>query len=291
MRSLEEIFRLVASEEAFARLGVDLRTGPAGAPQASLASEAGARDGLTELGWARCRGAADGLTCGRLVSAIDRLLERELPAVMVYAFAETWTVGEGLRRHVSSVLGEEYVVADDAWAWRIPIGRAGWPPHRGIADQILDRAAPEIVNAWVALADATPDRSCMHFVPLNEDPGYPHALGSIDVLPPAIRAAPIALGEALFWNANALHWGGACSERADGPRYSCSFTLCRADALAGLEGRIVDPLALGFLDRTDLVARQIVTYGEGQPDVAPVVLEWARATTALSAKMRAKSAP
>src|SRR5690606_20624279 len=143
---------------------------------------------------------------------------------------------------------------------------------------------PELLNTWVALSDAPVDRACMHFVPFDADPAYPSELARHEA--GAGRAAPIAAGTALAWNANVLHWGGRCAEDAPAARVSCSFSLARADALDdryGWGGAIVSPSTLTPLDRVDLVASQIDTYGEGQPDVSLEVLTWARAACAFRA--------
>jgi hypothetical protein len=63
---------------------------------------------------------------------------------------------------------------------------------------------------------------------------------------------------------------------------SCSFTLVREDALEAIAAR---PLVLSALDpaaRIELIAAQIATYGEDQPDVGAEVLTWARATTSIA---------
>lgn len=101
---------------------------------------------------------------------------------------------------------------------------------------------------------------------------------------------PVDAGDALFWNANVLHWGGRCSPSAAGARASCSFTLLRADAAARFPAmkqlrslERLDPQA-----RMDLLARMVLVYGDAERgDVAQVVREWAGLTHALATRFPA----
>jgi hypothetical protein len=236
---------------------------------------------IAHEGLAFLRGAAEA-EAPALSEAVASLAAAELPPVFLYVFQDAWTLADRLRERISALLGAPYRVVDDAWAWQIEPGKGrGWPPHRGVPT-LLDRRTPELVNVWVALTDATPERSCIHFVPLDSDPGYPHELERGDAPLDAVRAVPARAGDALYWNANVLHWGGGCSARAAGPRRSCSYTLARPDAPEALAGRVIDPRELDTDARFDLVARQIAVYGEGQPDVSQELLTWARATCALA---------
>ena len=224
--------------------------------------------------------------CGAWVRGIRALRGQALPATFLYAFDEPWALGELLCERISAITGHTYALIEDAWAWEIPPGEGGWPPHRGIRHERLDREAPEVINVWVALSDVAADRGCMHAIPLDEDPHYPAALDRVDAPLSAVRALPVAAGTALFWNANLLHWGGRCAARAEGPRVSCSFTLRRADAT----GRFPELVTLARRDlshRMDLIARMVLVYGHDQPDVSDAVREWATLTHALTTRFSA----
>lgn len=218
--------------------------------------------------------------CSLLCAAVDAVVANGLPGVFVYLFDETWSVGETVRGAMSRLFAEEYVLAADAWAWSLPPGGRGWPAHRGISTMLLDRERPEVLNVWVALSDVSLDRACMSFVALEDDPGYPSSLASVDVPLHGVMPLPVPASTVLAWNANVLHWGGACATTAAGPRTSCSFTLVRRDAVERTATPVLDLGALDAARRLDLVAEQIVTYGEGQPDVNSDVLSWARAVAA-----------
>ncbi|HSO32163.1 MAG TPA: hypothetical protein VLT33_06600, partial [Labilithrix sp.] len=82
-----------------------------------------------------------------------------------------------------------------------------------------------------------------------------------------------------------------CASGARGPRVSCSFSLAREDAVAELGFPLAKPAANDLVARLDAVARQLVIYGKGQPDVSEAVLAWANATVAMKAAMASLSGP
>lgn len=289
---VQDLLRLAAAPAELLELAPDLRIGgpvappPLPASSPSGAVDAGERAWLVRDGVAHVEGALPAVTSAALVRAVDGLRARELPATFVYAFDEPWALGEQLRARISALTSTEYVLVEDAWAWRIAPGEGGWPPHRGVGHVRLDRDAPEVVNVWVALSDVPADRACMHAIPLDEDPGYPGALDRLDAPLSAVRALPVAAGDALFWNANVLHWGGRCAARASGPRVSCSFSLLRNDATARFpELTPLAPIAqLDLARRMDVLARMVLLYGHDQPDVSETVREWAGIAHGLSSR-------
>lgn len=249
----------------------------AGAPPPVVRVLPDCRDALVRRGHARL-GTAPLAVCEPLRDVVDALVAESSPGVLVYLLDAIWQLGAAVCAAASEFLGGRYVLAADAWAWSIPPGRGrGWAPHRGVDTVLLDRARPEVVNVWVALSDARRERACMHAIDLDHDPGYPSDLARVDAAPEHVVPLPVEAGAILMWNANVLHWGGACEAHAVGPRTSCSFTLLRQDAVERIGGPLADEL-----DRLTLVAAQIATYGHGQPDISPEFSEWARATLAYS---------
>ena len=289
--SVQELLELVASPAKLlemapgATISPSPRPGPA--PLSSMGDCAAARSALRLDGLGVDAGVASGEICQILLAAIEALHGRGLPATFVYAFDEPWNIGARLRDAISAMLGHEYTLVEDVWAWLVAPGSAGWPAHRGVSHVLLDRDGPEVLNVWVALTDVTADRACMHAVPLADDPAYPGALETLDLPTSSTRAMPVRAGDALFWNANVLHWGGHCALDAAGPRASCSFTLCRTDSLDQFPE--LRPLpALSELDlaaRMDVLARMVLLYGGAdRGDVRGVVREWAGITHALASR-------
>jgi hypothetical protein len=289
--TVHDVLKLAASPAAMLEFAGDLhigslrREGYAGVP-ADRGWDA-ERGWLPSEGLGVLREVAERDTCAALVRGVGSLVARDLPASFVYAFDEAWAIGDRIRQRVTTLLCHEYVLLEDLYAWQIPLGSSGWPPHRGISEMVLDRDAPEIVNVWVALGDVAADQACMHAVPLAEDPGYPHALDGLEAPLSSVRALPVSAGDALFWNANVIHWSGRCSERAREPRVSCSFTLCRSDAASRFPALIpLRPLDdLDLPGRMDAVARMLLLYGAAdRGNVHGVIREWATLTHELASR-------
>jgi hypothetical protein len=284
--TIDGLVRLLGSAEELAKLGPGLTISasipatPAGPASPGLAA------GLAAEGFGAIARAAHDAPCAALVRAAAALRAQDLPASFLYAFDEPWAIGERMRARIEAMLGRPYLLVEDVWAWHVPPGSGGWAPHRGIADVRLDRDVPEILNVWIALSDVPADRACMHAVPLDEDPGYPDSLAELDAPLASVRALPASAGDALFWNANVLHWGGRSSERANGARVSCSFSLCRADAVERFPAlRQLAPLTtLDLGARMGALARMIRIYGPSQPDVSDAVRAWANLTHELSTR-------
>jgi hypothetical protein len=288
---VQELLRLVSSPRELQQVAPELSLrAAASAVDATrpglMPAEENRREWLIRDGFAALPGVLAEPAALALATAIDALRARDLPAAFLYVFDETWALGERVRARISALTGHAYEIVEDVWAWRIAPGEGGWPPHRGISHAHLYRQAPEILNVWVALREATADRACMHAIPLDEDPAYPDELARVDGPLTAVRALPVHAGDALFWNANLLHWGGRCAARAAGPRVSCSFSLCRSDAAARFPDLALVPPGgpVELVKRTDLLARMILLYGADQPDVSDVVREWAAITHGLATR-------
>jgi Phytanoyl-CoA dioxygenase (PhyH) len=287
--SLQSLVRLAGSAAALAEIepGLAVTRGLTDTAGPLATEDAGEALPLQREGFADLTGIATPAVCAVLVRAIEALRARELPPTFVYAFDETWAIGQTVNARISALVGHDYHLVEDVWAWHIAPGSGrGWPAHRGVSHVRLDRDAPEVINAWVALTEVTTDRACMHAIPLDDDPGYPDALGGLDAPLESVRAMPAAAGDALFWNANVLHWGGRCAAHAIGPRVSCSFTLCRADAASRFPDlRRLVPEELDLAARMNAVARMVLLYGAAdREDVRGVVREWASLTHALASR-------
>ena len=258
-------------------LGVGRGFRPSGPASASVRPPApGLLSRLSQVGWVELP-ALSPSACRDLLSATAELRRAGLPLTALYVFDEVWEIGARL----AEMLGPGYGIAPDAWAFWVPPGQAGWPPHRGVY-QSLDRDAPAWLNAWVALDDVEADRASIHLVPLPDDPAYARGeLDDVAVPDGKARALPVSAGTALVWNANVLHWGGPCAEAAKGPRVSITFTLVREGA-----GEVVDLAELGRdpWKRLDLVAAQILTYGDRDPAITPAAKAWAAITSALRSR-------
>lgn len=227
---------------------------------------------LARDGWMELARAVPAETAAALAGAIARLREGGLHPLFVYAFDETWAIGRHLARAIETSLGVAYDVIPDIWAFFVPADptASGWAPHRG-SYELAARDRPELLNAWVALTDATLDNSCMYVVPLDADRGYPADLLSTDAARSAGRALPASAGTALVWNANVLHWGGPSSSRARGPRVSVTFTFQRR----GGSHPALDFARFDLAQRLDVIAEQVEVYAHLDRTVTPELREWA----------------
>ncbi|MBX3190010.1 MAG: phytanoyl-CoA dioxygenase family protein [Labilithrix sp.] len=235
-------------------------------------------DRLANEGWLALAGALDPGEQRQLGLCIDALDDAGLPPLFVYAFDATWRIGARLAAALSRATGAPYVLVPDAWAFRVPPGpeHGGWAPHRGTYELSVDRRAPDVLNVWIAVTDATIDNSCMFVVPLDRDPAYPGDLGSHLAARDGGVALPAPAGTALVWNANVLHWGGPSTRLARAPRVSITFTLAR-----GTDRGVVDVARLDHRARLDLVADQIQAYGDRDPTLGAALRRWADVTVGL----------
>lgn len=220
--------------------------------------------------------------CDALAEGLRSLQNAMIPAPFLFVFDEPWELAQSLGATFDGLLDARARLLRDVWAWRIEAtsGARGWKPHRGVAWDVRDaRGAPTLLNAWVALTDVGVESACMHLVPLDRDPHFPSVLDRIDVDTSLAVALPVAAGTLLAWNANVLHWGGAMSAGAPA-RASLSFSI----RSTGNEASI-DPRALAFDARVDLVADMIATYANVEAVPEPWN-EWARLDLGMRAHAR-----
>jgi hypothetical protein len=222
-----------------------------------------------------------------LAQAITTLHSHDLHPTFIYVYDEAWCVLDALRPHLSRLLGDDFDVLADVWAWHIDprTDRGGWPIHRGWYEDVRDATdTPALLNVWIALTDATERNACIHLVPLSRDPHYPADLHNLGSLADLALALPAPAGSGLVWNANAAHWGGTCDPSFDQPRISMSFTVRRRAALPHDFSCIRPPLS--FQQRLDLIASQFETYGHKELSADRLEMRWAALLRGMRAAAR-----
>lgn len=249
--------------------------------------------GFVEVGFVTLHAAAPPEVTNALTRAIAELSVRGLPPLFLYVFDEPWALGAALRDRIARATGHTYELLADAWAFAVAPGEphAGWAPHRGSTRLSRAKEAPDLVDVWVALTDATLDNGCMALVPRDDDPDYP---GHLDIEAPTreawrsrARLMPIEAGDALAWDANVMHWGERSTARATRARMSASFVLRRADAPRAPGDTItIDAHRFDLRARLDLLAQMIAVYGHLDTDLTPPVRRWAQVLQALAASAR-----
>ena len=162
---------------------------------------------------------------------------------------------------------------------------------------------PKYATAWVALTDASPDNSCLYFIPRDADPGYTAgddcaavaALGGGDALhaclPTAeamqrIRAVPAAAGSAVLFSHRTFHWGSSGRRGCTVPRVAMSFgAACpsfEAPYLTGAQGTARGVAGAGvpfprLAARLALAAAQCIAYADRFAPLPPAMLRRLRA--------------
>jgi hypothetical protein len=213
----------------------------------------------------------------RMSMAVFRLVAHGYPPTMVLMFDEAWLLGALIGSVCEGSMGNGIGVGD--WYVFLVDPKSGHPympgpPHRDrpTAGEASFRGdgAPKYCSVWMALTDATPDNSCLYFVPKSDDPGY-HGDG--DAIPRQlpwqdIVAQPLATGGLLAFSHRLLHWGSKPQHNNNNsmlPRMA--LTLAFADP--SFEAEYFDhsqylpfpPLSL----RLGLVAGQQVQYEHLSP--------------------------
>ena len=281
---IDAFFQSVSRADFFRDLAPALHIDAGGAPSAltTEGQHGGPRGPWPASGYVELAGTLDSGASAALAGGVAALRAHGLHPAFLYVYDETWFALEALRHRLAPLLGATFDVLSDVWAWHIDprIDRGGWSLHRGWSEDVRDpQGNPGLVNAWIALTDATERNACMHLVPLDRDPHYPHDLGNLGDLERQGIAVPAAAGTAIAWDANVAHWGGTCDPSFDAPRISMSFTLWTNRRIA--LDRPVLPPRLTFSQRLDLIAEQFEIYGERELDPLGKEMRWARAVNGM----------
>jgi hypothetical protein len=205
--------------------------------------------------------------CQALSTAIDRIIEARYHPMFLAVYDEYWRVMQRIAPLLTPILGDNYRVLGDFWIWCISqrTASAGWRPHRDnqFRQRITLRAdrTPTIVTVWIPFTDATPLNGCMNIVPMPSDPNLPDRPTSHEVINlQVIRALPAQAGSVLAWNQYVLHWGGAASKWADGPRISTGIYVQAGDVPLFTDKPVDFDQALPFTRRLSLISANLLLY-------------------------------
>jgi hypothetical protein len=171
-----------------------------------------------------------------LERGVLRLVELGHSASAIAAFDEAWQLAEAISPLLERVTGNAPL--GDWFSFHVtaarPSGFVG--PHRDkpLAGPETFRASdgmPMYNTVWVALSDASPEMSCLYFVPKADDAEYAvvgDRLGG--VLPTFLSwqnivAQPVRAGALLCFSHRVVHWGSKASPLCVRPRVAMSFAL------------------------------------------------------------------
>lgn len=236
-------------------------------PVESAASAAAARMRLE--GYFQARDEALVPLTHKLSRGVGRCVELGIPPIFIFLFDEAWAAFYRQHRMLSTMLGPDYKMLPDFWAWHVDPrgGEAGWRPHRdkGHASLSAD-GEPLSLTVWIPLTEATPLNGCMYVLPANRDPVYGtqnDKSWQIDL--PSIRALPGAPGDIFVWSQALLHWGAQSSPFAEQPRMSMALEFQRGDAVAFNQPLMTALRTSTFGDRMKLISKQILQYDHMYP--------------------------
>lgn len=197
-----------------------------------------------------------------LATCVETLHRESIPLGFACVYDEFWHLNLWLEEVLVALLGTHCAQLPDLWAWYVAPGSRGWPPHREKgAESLLPSGYPKSLSVWVPLTDATPLNGCMYVVPADLDPDYNSDADPVVVHRlQDVRALPARAGSVLLWNQALLHWGGASSARAVGPRISFSIEYQRGDIAAFNAPLLPLRTAPAFQRRLGIVGKQILQY-------------------------------
>ncbi len=200
-----------------------------------------------------------------LIEGMNALKAEGILPVYIYVYDQSWLIFEKLRGLLSYVLGEDYALLPNFWAWHLnAVGESGWPAHRDCdAQTVFDIGGDKLLmslSLWVPLTDADEANGCMHVVEYkHENKGGGDAIAT---------PLPAAAGSVLGWPQDVLHYGGAYTKDAKNPRLSLSFEF---------QNTGFDPLAEPLLStksppdfeyRLKLLEDQLSKYRHIDPDLS-----------------------
>lgn len=198
----------------------------------------------------------------KLAAAAQRLHALGWPPTFLAMYDEAWVMALDAAGVMAEATGN-YLCMDIVGFHVDPAKTKGFSPHRdrqpedwaprGVSPDVsatfkADGMA-KYVTLWAALTDATPDSSCLHFVPRQHDPGYT-AGDSEELLEEElledgdpmqlcfptkdsfqnIRSAPVDQGGCTFHTHRTIHWGSSGRPSYRGPpRIALSFGFSTED--------------------------------------------------------------
>ncbi|CAE7254472.1 unnamed protein product [Symbiodinium sp. CCMP2592] len=220
---------------------------------------------------------------GRLAQGVLQLEQHGWPATFIALYDEAWAMARDAGAVMREATGNSLCMDVVGFLVR-PSQTKGFSPHRDRQpeDWTPKGVPPETsatfkadgmakyVTLWAALTDATPENSCLHFVPRSSDPGY--SAGDPDDGDPmlrifqdkaafqSIRSAPVAAGGCTFHTHRTIHWGSKGRRHgATEPRIALSFGFSTED----FEPPYFSPKALPFPElrlRAALASAQVLNY-------------------------------
>ena len=235
------------------------------------------RDSLARDGYVVYRPQWEDDVISALRKGVHALDAKGWQASFASVYDEAWMVAYLLQDVVSAATGGKKIFNHDWLGYLVESGEAGMPPHRDFPrcpeDSWHDSAKtlPKMATVWLALSDATPENSCLYFLPANKDEKYrsndcesAHHLFTNPEMFQDIVAVPLKAGEVLIFSHRVYHWGSAVTPNAVEPRVALAMGFSdpdyKAPHLRGEVGVANDFPPLSH--RVALCAAQMLIYNK-----------------------------
>lgn len=216
--------------------------------------------------------------CQALSRGVEQILSAGYHPLYITLFDEYWQVVKGVTSIMEPVLGPGCYPLGDFWVWCIGShsAGAGWGPHRDYqfkSRTLREDGRPTIVTAWLPFTDATTLNGCMYLVPMDRDANIPdhpenYSFASLQ----DIRALPAPAGSVLGWNQYVVHWGGHCTQFAEGPRINTGIYFQSADCAPYVNKPVDFNGPLPFERRLGFIASNLMSYHQYH-DYPAIVLD------------------
>ncbi|MFT5201238.1 MAG: hypothetical protein ACI9C1_000610 [Candidatus Aldehydirespiratoraceae bacterium] len=239
-------------------------------PNASVSAattDGSAHEAVRTSGYFEGRNVVDPAACAALATAVEGLAADGIPTPFLFVYDEVWNLLRAAGGVLNDVVGPNYLVGGDLWAWYVPptAEGSGWAVHRdgNLGDAVRPDGSPDIVTAWIPLTEASPTNGCIYVLPVDRDPNVPDNLDVLEVgrrSLSSVRAVPASPGDVLGWSTRLLHWGGRSSNAAATPRISFSIYCCRADAENYADDFVPLDGAIPLHHRLGVICRALLSY-------------------------------
>eukprot|EP00516_Mucochytrium_quahogii_P007692 CAMPEP_0203756380 /NCGR_PEP_ID=MMETSP0098-20131031/9683_1 /ASSEMBLY_ACC=CAM_ASM_000208 /TAXON_ID=96639 /ORGANISM=" , Strain NY0313808BC1" /LENGTH=407 /DNA_ID=CAMNT_0050648247 /DNA_START=1537 /DNA_END=2760 /DNA_ORIENTATION=- len=182
-----------------------------------------------------------------LARGVFALRKAGLPASFIAAYDEVWAAQIQASKFVGGVCGGNTPVMDTLCFFvEGSEGGSGFSVHRDrvvedwesrnfpkeVAKTFRKDGSPRYCTMWIALTEAKPANSCLHFLPREHDKNFMEegsnvcdVFGDLEAIQ-SITAAPLQHGGATVHSHRTIHWGSPVSKLYKGPpRISLSFSF------------------------------------------------------------------
>jgi len=258
-------FMGVTDEESLARLG---HTTP------SSEQEGSALLNLEKHGYFQMPALLAPATVARMRSSVEAVRAAGWPAVFSWVYDDFWAAlrTPPMVRFFRRQLGAGYLQsASGLWVHYVdPRKRgSGWVPH---VDSTKDQGR---ITVWIPLMDVTIRNGCMYVIPEDRvPPTLSASFGDwtsisrqeLEALLHGVTPLPAAAGSVLGWSHRVIHWGGAATDLAAGPRISLAADFLHEKSTPGSdELPVFDANLPPFPVRLRVIGKSIHDYEKFEP--------------------------